>query len=266
MLMSMSVLVAATKPIDLPLFGLKGSLIYYHAPKASVRELQAVDSRNVIFEIDLAWAHSSFKPQIKENTPYIGHPEEFYTKMGRPFPEDNVSLDEFKAFVKIHPNMRVLLDLKDEAVFPYVETFAKEIGKERCIVHAFIKNWTHIPPNITPEPHWYREDIDLFALDTLLSRLGVPLIANCRGFSDEHVKNHDLITTILEDTKKCKSVIALGLYFPGAPLPLTEYLVRFNTAGYYAWVNGNVQEFAEKIGSVKYIAMQDDSNFCTALP
>lgn len=119
------------KPIDLPLFGSNQPLVYYHAPKASLRELNAVNSLNVVFEIDLAWAHSKFKPQIKENAPYIGHPEEFYTKMGKPFPEDNVSLVEFIGFLKSHPGVRVLLDLKDKSVFPYVKTFVHEVGKDR---------------------------------------------------------------------------------------------------------------------------------------
>ena len=245
------------------LFGRDRSLMYFHTHKASSRELKAVDSLNIAFEIDLAWAHSSFNPHITKDAPYIGHPEEFYTKMGKPFPEDNVSLDEFVSFLKSHPGVKVLLDIKDEAVFPYVEIFVKAVGKERCIVHAFIKNWTRVPEGAIVEPHWYREDIDLFALDALLSRLGVPLIANCRGFSDENIKKHDMIAKMLSDSKHCKSVICLGLYYPGVPLPNIEFLKKINAAGYYAWVNGNVEEFSKKIGSIKYIAMQDDCTYCT---
>lgn len=112
------------------------------------------------------------------------------------------------------------------------------------------------------EPHWYREDIDLFALDAILEPLGVPLIANCRGFSDQNIEENALISKMIEDAKVCKSVVSLGLYYPGGSLPNFKFLKLINSTGYYAWVNGNVSHFLEKIGDIKYIAMSDDIQKC----
>ena len=246
------------------LFGdAREQILYFHAHHADGRELLAAGLLNLIFEIDLAWAHSSFNAYVEKGTAYIGHPEEFYTLMGRPFPVGNVSLQEFQAFCAKHPLMKVLIDVKDEAVFPDLEALVQAVGPERCIVHAFIKNWTALPEGVQPEPHWHREDIDLFALDRVLSRLRVPLIANCRGFSDGHVERCGLIAKMCSEAKKCKSVIALGLYYPGAPLPGAAFLKAINKAGYYAWLNGNEKGLQEKAGAVRYIGMMDDLNRCT---
>lgn len=243
----------------------KDHLVYFHSHNASPKELAEAAAGRLIFEIDLAWAHSSFHPLIEKEAPYIGHPEEFYTEMGRSFPEKNVSLIEFQEFLRTNPSIKVLIDVKDATTFTYLEKFIKKIGVERCIVHAFIKNWTVVPPGRSLEPHWYREDIDLFALDQILAPLGVPLIANCRGFSDQNIEENGVILKMVEDARMCKSVVCLGLYYPGAPLPDAAFLQSINDAGYYAWVNGNVNQFQEKIGSIKYIAMSDDSEKCSSL-
>ncbi len=118
---------------------------YYHSHSATKDEMEKAAAIDAIFEIDLCWAHSSFHPNITKDAPYIGHPEEFYTILEEKFPADNVSLDEFRSFVAEHPSMRVLIDIKDVTVFPYLEELINEIGPERCIVHAFIKDWTIIP-------------------------------------------------------------------------------------------------------------------------
>lgn len=233
------------------------SLIYYHSHTATPKELKMAAMICPVFEIDLAWGHSSFHPSIAKGAPYIGHPEEFYTKMGNPFPADNVTLVEFQNFLKDYPSVKVLIDVKDEATFPFLKGFIKAVGAERCIVHAFIKNWT-----IAPELLWYHEEIDLFAIDKILSQLGVPLIANCHGFSDEHMEENGLIFKMIQDARRCKSVVSLGLYYPEAPLPNFKFLQLINKAGYYAWVNGNVDQFQEKIGEIQYIAMSDDMQKC----
>ncbi len=251
---------------DLPaLFGRhQDQFVYFHSHTATLKELQAAAEKNSIFEIDLAWAHSAFNPHVEEGKPYIGHPEEFYTKHGKTFPAANVSLDEFKSFLKAHPGMKVLIDVKDETVLPYLRELATAIGPDRCIVHAFINNWTQIPNETTPEPHWYREDINLFTLDAVLRELNIPLIANCRGFSNDHVERNDMISQMIRDSKACTSVISLGLYYPGAPLPDTRFLQTINDAGYYAWVNGNRPEYKGQIGSMKHIAMADEIGPCTS--
>lgn len=243
----------------------RDQLIYFHSHTATPEELLAASIQRPVFEIDLAWAHSAFHPLIVKDMPYIGHPEECYTVLKNPFPEKNVSLQEFQQFLKSHPSLKVLIDIKDESVFPYLDLFVREVGSERCIVHACIKNWTVIPRGIPIEPHWYREDIDLYSLDEVLSRLNVPCIANCRGFNDAHVQENGLLFKMLEDAKKCKSVVCLGIYYyPGAPLPRKEILEEINREGFYAWVNGNIKDFREKLKNIRYIAMSDDMKQCTS--
>lgn len=237
--------------------------IYYHSHTATPQELSLASRYCPIFEIDLAWAHTSFHPKVLKNHPYIGHPEEYYTKGGNRFPEGNISLEEFQQFLKENPSVKVLIDVKDMAAFDYLESFVKAIGSNRCIVHAAIQNWRIIPSDVSMESHWHREDIELFALDDLLTRLQVPLIANCRGFSDEHVEKNALLQIMINDAKKCKSVIALGFYYPGVPLPKIEYLEKINEAGYFAWVNGNIDDFEKKLRNLRFIAMSDIMERCT---
>lgn len=240
-------------------------LAYFHAPDASRELLNSIANQNLIFEIDLSWAHSSFNSFVKQDHPYIGHPEEFYTKKGQKFPASNVDILEFQTFLLEHPSIRVLIDIKDETVYPFLKWFMQTVGTKRCIVHAFIKNWTHIPPNTTISPHWYREDVDLFKLNDILAPLHIPLIANCRGFSDTNVEQNHLITQMIKDSKRCVSVVSLGLYYSGVPLPKIEYLQAFHDAGYYAWVNGNIPEVEKKLGKIRHIAMTDDVKQCTRL-
>lgn len=240
-------------------------LTYFHAPDASHELLDSVANKNLIFEIDLSWAHSTFNSYVREGHPYIGHPEEFYTKLGKPFPSKNIDILEFQNFLIKNPSIKVLIDIKDEAVYPFLQQFIQAVGPKRCIVHAFVKNWTHIPPNATTEPHWYREDVDLFALNDILVQLNVPLIANCRGFSDANVKQNNLVSQMIEDSKRCSSILSLGLYYPGVPLPNIQFLHAFNDAGYYAWVNGNIPNLEKKLGNIRYVAMADRAANCTDL-
>jgi hypothetical protein len=239
------------------------SLVYFHSHTTTVKELKVASELHPIIEIDLAWAHRSFNSSIIEGTPYIGHPEEYYTKLGNTFPVGNVSLTEFQSFLKQNPAVKVLIDVKDQAVFPYLENFIKTVGPDRCIVHAFIKNWTHIPKSVKQDPHWYREDVDLFALNNMLVKLDVPLIANCRGFSNKNIEQNKILSQMIKDSKQCKSIVSLGLYYPGVPLPDIKFLKIINQNGYYAWVNGNISQLQEKLGMIKYIAMSDDIMRCT---
>jgi hypothetical protein len=153
--------------------------------------------------------------------------------------------------------MKVLIDIKDEATFPYLKMIATYLGSDRCICHAFIKDWTIVPPNTVEEPHWYREDIDLKSLDELLMELKIPLIANCRGFSDGHIKTHHLVDQMIDAAKKHKSIICLGLYYPGVPLPDVGLLEKINDAGFYAWINGNISDPDKKIDHIRSIKMVD---------
>lgn len=234
-------------------------IVYFHSHTATKQELEAAVGVQPIFEIDLAWAHNAFQTTLKKDSPYIGHPEEFYTQLGKKFPSENVTLAQFVAFFKQHPHIKVLLDIKDAAVLPYLEEFVHTVGANRCIAHAFIKNWTHVPVGVTPEPHWYREDIELSALNEVLGRLGVSLIANCRGFSDQHVEKLGLVSQMLEDCTTCSNVVSLGIYYPGAPLPKVDFLKAFNEAGYYAWINANL----ESPPGLKTVGMCDDLSRCT---
>ncbi len=241
----------------------KDQVIYFHSHTATPTELEAAaiaaSKKDIIFEIDLAWATNPFieNKNIRVNQPYIGHPEKFYTELKKPFPSDNVSLEQFKSFLKNNPSIKVLIDLKDKAVFHYLEEFIKEIGNERCIVHAFIKDWTLLPNGQNPDPHWANEDIELSTLNGILEQLNVPLIANCRGFNDQHIREHGLVSKIIENAKRCKSIICLGLYYPSAPIPNVDYLHSINAAGFHAWVNANDPQFSEKMDNIRYIAMKD---------
>lgn len=253
-------------PTHPPLFNQAWNhLAYFHAPDACQKLLDSVANQNLIFEIDLSWAHSSFNSYVSQGHPYIGHPEEFYTKKGQRFPASNVNILEFQAFLLTHPSIKVLIDIKDETVYPFLKWFIQTVGAKRCIVHAFIKNWTHIPPNTAISPHWYREDVDLFKLNDTLAPLHVPLIANCRGFSDANVEQNRLVSQMINDSKRCTSVVSLGLYYSGVPLPKIEFLQVFHDAGYYAWVNGNIPDIEKKLGKIRHIAMTDDVKYCTRL-
>lgn len=242
-------------------------LAYFHAPDASQKLLDSVAKQNVIFEIDLSWAHSSFNTHVREGHPYIGHPEEFYTVKKMPFPSNNIGILEFQTFLMKHPSIKVLIDIKDETVYPFLQQFIKAVGPERCIVHAFIKNWTRVPQNTTRSPHWDREDVDVFKLDGILAPLKVPLIANCRGFNDANVEQNDLVAQMLKDSKQCSSVVALGLFYSKTigVLPEKKFFQAFHDAGYYAWVNGDIADLDKQLGNIRRIAMTDHVEHCTQL-
>lgn len=242
-------------------------LAYFHAPDASQKLLDSVAKQNLIFEIDLSWAHSSFNAYVREGHPYIGHPEEFYTVKKMPFPSNNIGILEFQAFLIKNPSFKVLIDIKDETVYPFLQQFIKAVGPERCMVHAFIKNWTRVPLNTARSPHWDREDVDLYKLDGILAPLNVPLIANCRGFTDAHVKQHDLVSQMIKESKRCTSVVALGLFYSKTigVLPDIRFLQAFHDVGYYAWVNGDIANLEKTLGSIRHIAMTDHAEHCTQL-
>lgn len=240
------------------------SFAYFHAPDAAKSTLLPAICQNSIFEIDLAYAYNNFNNSVFKGLPYIGHPEEFYTKLGRPFPYKNMSFDKFCRFIQKHPSAKILIDLKDEAAFPYLKSLVQQVGSDRCIVHAFIKEWLHPPDDQPPQPHWYRENIRLAPLNSLLEELGVPLIANCNGFSNEHMEKHDLLQKMLRDAKPCKSILALGIYSSVATkLPKKHYLKQINESGYLAWVNGNLPDYREKTQDIDHIAMCDDLSKCS---
>lgn len=77
-------------------------------------------------------------------SPFIGHPEEFYTILGNEFPSDNVTLAEFQEFLQKYPSIKVLIDIKDDSTYKnssFLEDLVNSVGNERCIVHAFMSNW-----------------------------------------------------------------------------------------------------------------------------
>jgi hypothetical protein len=252
---------------ELPLiFGQqRDQLVYFHAPDASRKTLDGARSTSCLFEIDLAMAESNYHSTLTKGKPYIGHPEEFYTILKREFPKDNVSLDEFKLFLTENPKIHVLIDIKHVAVLDYLADFIKSVGPKKCMVHAFIKNWTILPSKTTPAPHWYQEDMNLFQLDVFLHQLGVSFIANCRGFSDDHILENKIIDQMIKDCRSCHNVIAIGFYYPAVALPNLEFLSKINEAGYYAWVGANSEEYLTEIGSIKHIGMCDDLRMCTNL-
>ncbi|MCH9608761.1 MAG: hypothetical protein S4CHLAM45_06730 [Chlamydiales bacterium] len=240
---------------------------YFHTRTVSCDELELAKSRSPMFEIDVAWGYSPFSKNVIKGMPYIGHPQEYYTELGWEYPENNVSLEQFKNFLINYPSIQVLIDVKDIAVLPFVEKFVNAVGAKRCTAHAFVKDWVHIPQGVEQDPHWYCEDIDLFSLDRFFANLAVPLIANCRAFDDAHVEKNGILKRMLVDSQKCESIVALGLYYsPDVQLPKIDFLKRINGAGYAAWVNANVEGFEKRIGDIKYIAMSDDISTCTQLP
>lgn len=235
-----------------PLFGeLRDSLVYYHSHITSPEHLEKAEQTCPLFEIDLAWAHSTFIDSIPCGSPFIGHPEEFYTKMGHEFPSENVTLDQFQSFMTTHTDVKLLIDIKDDTTYMAsnaLEVLILSVGAPRCIVHAFIHQWTMLPEGSLPEPHTYREDVNLHALDQKLTALGVPLIANCRGFSIENVEANNIVETMINDALLCESIVSLGIYLPaGSPAPDVRLLRAINNAGYYAWVNGNAECFEEDV-------------------
>lgn len=236
-------------------------LLYFHANDADKETLAQCRGKAMIFEIDVAITSDTSFVHAIAGIPFIGHPSAFYEMPGREFPESNVSLEEFKQFLLEPENksIKVLLDIKTMHVLPHIVKFAQEIGKDRCFAHAFILDWNQgqQPSNIETEPHWVEEDISLEALDKELQAAGgIPLIANCRGFCNEHVEVHEIIPKMIEDAKRHKSVAALGLYYPeSADKPLLKFLRSFNDAGFKAWINANTD--LERYKDIRWVGMCD---------
>ncbi len=239
------------------------SLFYYHTPKVTPKELEAAISRRASIEIDIAWAYEAFVDGVEKDQPYIGHPQEFYTVLGKEFPKENVTISYAVNQLKLHPEVLVVLDCKDTNAISAVASIVGELGAARCLIHAFIKDWTPdcAKYGVTPEPHWYREDIDLGTIGVFCDTAKVPLIANCRGFSDDVVKQEDLVTRMVADAKHYPSIISLGLYYPGAPIPAIEYLQTIHSSGFAPWANGN--RYTQPIVDIPVVAMEDDIGLCS---
>lgn len=126
-------------------------------------------------------------------------------------------------------------------VLPHVLEFVKEVGKERCLAHAFILDWTGPPPPPMPvRVHWVDEDIAIEVIDKALQTVGIPLIANCRGFNDDYVVENNIIERMVADAKKYKSIAGLGIYYSQPAMPPPSFLHAFNLAGYKGWTNANM--------------------------
>jgi hypothetical protein len=250
-----------SEPTILELLISREQLPYFHAPDASSETLADCEGKSVILEIDVAMTSDLTFEHAIVNRPYIGHPSPFYEMPHTSFPS-NVSLEKFKQYLLKPGNesIKVLLDIKNKEVIPYILEFAKEVGKDRCMAHAFISDWTRYPQpsEIQIEPHWVDEDLSLEVVDEALQSLEIPLIANCRGFNNDHVEQHKLIQKILEDAKNHKSIAALGLYYAAPETPRLDFLHDFNKAGYKAWINANTD--LEEYEGIAWVGMCDNLN------
>ncbi|MCI5052787.1 MAG: hypothetical protein MRY21_06615 [Simkaniaceae bacterium] len=230
------------------------SVCYFHTRYATLETLEKAREQNAIYEFDLAWAHRKFHPLVTAGAPYIGHPEEFYTIENHPFLKENLSFQALREYLVAHPDLRVLIDIKDELVIPYVAALAREIGKERCLVHAFIREWQPPAEVLKAQAHWVKEAISLKKIEAL----AIPFIANCHAVSREYTESANLLEMMLKSASECKSLIALGLYFEDISLPALSTLKAINDAGYYAWVNGNLPNIKEQLKEIDYYAMVDE--------
>ena len=99
--LSSSTLHENKKPISVPpLFGARNNLVYFHSHTCTPDILNDAVDACPLFEIDLAWAHTAFNSAVTMGSPFIGHPEEFYTLLGEEkFPEGNVTLEQFLRFM-----------------------------------------------------------------------------------------------------------------------------------------------------------------------
>ena len=205
-----------TKIYDVPpLFGATNNLVYFHSHTCTPDILNNAVDLCPLFEIDVAWAHTAFHDKVAVGCPFIGHPEEFYTMLGdKEYPEENVKLDTFLRFLNKHKNIKLFVDIKDEEIYTkttVLKDLMLAVGPNRVICHAFIEAWRVQPEGTQPLAHVYRENVDIYVLDDFLSTYNVPIIANCNAYSNEHLtRSH--IDKMISDTKKCNSVVSLGLY------------------------------------------------------
>ncbi len=236
--------------------------LYFHTREITPAVLESVEHHDIIFEIDLCYAHTAFNEHVKAGESYIGHPATFYSEKNHTFPKDTLSVDEFIEYAVSHPKLRVFIDIKDPLSMSDLERIVTAVGAHRCIAHAFVTEWCFSPDK---KAYWADEMVDLKPLDELLTRLKVPLIANCYAHSDAFVKEHDIISKMVSRAKECKSVIGLGLYYNVLSIPDLSILEKINRAGYLAWINGNDPKIGNIPASVRYIAMCDTPALCTRL-
>jgi hypothetical protein len=234
-------------------------LRYFHAADATAETLAQCEGKSLIFEVDVAITYEESNQYSPPGVPYIGHSPRFYGIPGKVFSKNNVTLEEFKRFVLKPENqsIKVLLDIKNVEVLPHVLEFVQAVGKERCMAHAFILDWTGPPPpNISIRPHWVDEDVSIEAVDKALQTVGIPLIANCRGYNDNFVIENNIIQRMITDAKKYSSIAALGIYYPQPAMPPPDFLRAFNEAGYKGWVNANMD--LTKFREIRWVGMSDD--------
>jgi hypothetical protein len=199
---------------------------YFHSHEATRELVEQAALKGVIFEFDLSWAHTAFHPNLKQNTPYVGHPNYFYSIESKKYPENNLSFEEIKTFFLQNPKAKVLIDIKDAVALATLEQFLIDVGSDRCVVHSFIKEWSPAPSDIEKEPHWDTESLSIVELDPLLRKYNVPLIANCRIFPCCDLSSEKHLKKVIKEAKHFSSIFALGLYYNKAPIPASSLLKK----------------------------------------
>jgi len=213
-------------------------LIFWHTHTVKVADVKVAIEQKASIELDLA-----YNPET--NAVYIGHPLNFYTEVKQlPLP-NNIDLERAIAMLEKAPEVMVVLDLKDERVFPMVKKIITRLGRERIILHAFVKEWVfNYPEALIPEAHWQFEDIRLAKYQQLIKETNVNAIGAIRVFSNFDLENTTQLQEILK--KKVPEIACLSIYLPGAKVASLAAYQQIVAAGKLPGVNWDQLNDKEK--------------------
>ena len=228
---------------------------YWHMREIDRATIEEAIRRGTSIELDIA-----FDEETGEI--YVGHPKEFYTiEKQTPLPH-NIGIDEAVAMIKDVEDLVLVLDCKHEKALPKIKEIIETLGQHRCILHAFIKEWSvPYPADIHQEAHWRVEDVPLAAIQKVQQETGVKTIGAIHALSVARLENEELLNRALETAED--TFESISIYLPGVATPPFKHLKQIVDKGYLPWLSQDELEASGEKFDFAYVGMSDDPTKAT---
>lgn len=223
--------------------------VYWHMREIHEDTIREAIECGTSIEFDIAYDESS-------DNIYVGHPKEFYTIEKKiPLPS-NIDIDKAVEMLEQAPDVVVVLDCKHKKALPKIKEIIARLGKNRCILHSFIKEWsTPYPEGIHMEAHWSVEDVPYDDIKKIIDETGVKTIGAIHALSEQRVRDEGLLDKALSMAQGFESV---SLYLPGVKVPSKDFSKKTFEAGYLPWISQDELDINGEDLDFAYVGMSDD--------
>lgn len=207
----------------------KQPFVYFHTHIITQQVLEKAITAHASLEVDIA---------VDANGEcYIGHPPEFYDFKGLPLPQ-NLPLDTVLDRM-YDAGLFLAIDCKDVRALPKIKQIITRFGADNCQFHAWADKllFKPYPPEITPEPHWYREDLPTDEIIKLRQETGIPVVMAVRGLTQDRFQEEGdrIIDRIIAVAKG--NAESIYFYLPDFELPPMKYITKLLDNGLLPYIN-----------------------------